>query len=114
MEENHSVPVGGHFAGKGLCGVLMQHYWWDGIVTEIHQFYRSCLTFAAYRGAGRRCKPLLHPIPVAGPFDMIRVDILEMPATLQGNRYVVVFVEYLTKWVPGGRPDQRNYRQASH
>ncbi len=27
------------------------------------------------------------------------VDILEMPATLQGNRYIVVFVEYLTKWV---------------
>ncbi len=40
MEKNHSGPVGGHFAPKGPCGVLMQRYWWDGMVTEIHQFYR--------------------------------------------------------------------------
>ncbi len=99
MEKNHSGPVGGHFAPKGPSGVLMQRYSWDGMVTEIHQFYRSCLTCAAYRGAGRRCKPLLHPIPVAVLFVMVGVDILEMPATLQGNRYIVVFVEYLTKWV---------------
>ena len=33
------------------------------------------------------------------PFERVGVDILEMPRTLRGNRYVVVFVEYLTKWV---------------
>ena len=99
MEENHSGPFGGHFAGKGLCGTLMQRYWWDGMVGDIHRFCRSCLTCAAYRGAGRRCKPQLHPIPVGGPFERVGVDILEMPRTLQGNRYVVVFMEYLTKWV---------------
>lgn len=26
-------------------------------------------------------------------------DVLEMPSTTQGNRYVVVFADYLTKWV---------------
>ena len=28
----------------------------------------------------------------------VGVDILEMPQTVQGNRYIVVFADYLTKW----------------
>ena len=27
------------------------------------------------------------------------LDILEMPQTERGNRYVIVFIDYLTKWV---------------
>lgn len=33
------------------------------------------------------------------PFDMVAVDILELSTTSSGNRYVVVFTDYLTKWV---------------
>ena len=33
------------------------------------------------------------------PFDRVSVDILEMPQTERGNRYVIVFIDYLTKWV---------------
>ncbi len=29
----------------------------------------------------------------------VGVDILEMPLTENGNRYIVVFLDYLTKWV---------------
>ena len=29
----------------------------------------------------------------------VGVDILEMPQTAQGNRYIMVFADYLTKWV---------------
>ena len=65
------------------------------MVGDVHRFCRSCLTCAAYRGAGRKFKPLLRPIPV----ERVGVDILEMPRTLQGNRYIVVFMEYLMKWV---------------
>ena len=27
------------------------------------------------------------------------VDILQLPKTARGNRYVIVFIDYLTKWV---------------
>ena len=35
------------------------------------------------------------------------VDVLQLPLTESGNRYVVVFVDYLTKWVKAfAVPDQ--------
>ena len=42
--------------------------------------------------------PLL-PIPVGGPFHRVGVDIMELPLTVHGNKYVIVFVDYLNKWV---------------
>ena len=45
------------------------------------------------------CRPPLQPIPpVGGPFHCIAMDILQLPITANGNRYVAVFMDYLTKW----------------
>ena len=99
MEENHSGQFGGHFAGKGLYKMLAQHYRWEGMYRDVHLHCRGCLPCPAYRGSDPKARPLLKPIPVGGPFQRVGVDILEMPQTAQGNRYIVVFADYLTKWV---------------
>ena len=43
-------------------------------------------------------KPPLTPIPVAGPFDRVGVDVIQFPKSCSGNKYALVFVDYLTKW----------------
>ena len=43
-------------------------------------------------------KPLSTPIAVGGLFDRVGVDVLQLPLSRQGNRYAVVFMDYLTKW----------------
>ncbi len=43
-------------------------------------------------------KPTLVPIPVAGPFDRVGVDVIKFTMSASGNQYAVVFVDYLTKW----------------
>ena len=64
---------------------------------DISHCSRGCLACAS-RSVGRPVKPLLTPIPVGGPFDPVGVDVLQLPLTQQGNRYAVVFMDYLTKW----------------
>ena len=96
MDEIHAGRFGGHFALKGLYGILCQHYYWDGMYADAQAYCRGCLTCAAYQGAGRKSKPPLQPIPVRGPFERVGVDILEMPKTERDNRYIVVFVDYMT------------------
>ena len=51
--------------------------------------------------------PPLKSIPVGGPFERVGVDLMEMPLTALGNRYALVFLDYLTKWVEAyPLPDQ--------
>ena len=47
---------------------------------------------------GRRQRPKLQPIPVGGPFHTVGVDVLQLPRSLEGNQYAIVFVDYLRKW----------------
>ena len=42
------------------------------------------------------CPPLT-PIPVSRPFDRIGVDIVQFPKSKRGNKYAIVFIDYLTK-----------------
>ena len=58
-------------------------------------------------------RPPLHPIPVQRPFQVVGVDIMELPLTEAGNKYVLVFQDYLTKWpMVYPMPDQKSERIA--
>ena len=58
---------------------------------------RSCITCASCQ-VGRAIKSPLTPIPVAGPFDRVGVDVIQFSKSHEGNQYGIVFVDYLTKW----------------
>jgi hypothetical protein len=64
---------------------------------DVTQWTRACLTCVTHQ-PGLKVKPPLTLIPVGGAFDRVGVDILQLPKTSRGNRYAVVFVDYLTKW----------------
>ena len=66
---------------------------------DAHRFCRSCLTCAAYQGAGRSHLLPLRLIHVGEPFQLVGVDVLEMPQTARGARYVIAFIDHMTKWV---------------
>ena len=36
---------------------------------------------------------------IGEPFEMVGVDVLEMPQTTRGARYTIAFIDYMTKWV---------------
>ena len=48
--------------------------------------------------AGRVLQPPLPQIPVYCPFHHVGVDVIQFPKFHTGNRYGIVFIDYLTKW----------------
>ena len=65
----------------------------------VKRFCRGCLVCATRKGRKPTFRPYLQPIPVGGPFHRVAVDVLQLPLTTSGNKYVLVFMDYLTKWV---------------
>ena len=113
MEENHSGPMAGHFSGNRMYNVLVRHWWWQGMYTDTLQHCKNCPQCAVVTGSGRRNKPLLQPIPVERAFQIVGVDVMDLPKTERGNQHVVVFQDFLTKWpMVFPIPDQKAVRIA--
>ena len=98
LEEAHQGRFAGHLGEKKVLDRLKRYVWWLGIRNDVHKFCRGCLACSSRKGTRKTCKSPLHPIPVGGPFHRVGVDVLQLPLTEKGNRYVVVFMDYLTKW----------------
>ena len=89
LKENHGNHMGAHFSGPKLFNALARHWWWEGMFADVVHFTRNYPECAVVAGGGRVSKPPLHPIPVEKPFQIVGVDIMELPITETGNRYVL-------------------------
>ena len=98
IEENHSGPMSGHFSGERLYKMLIRHWWWQNMYSDVTSHCASCPQCAIVNSSGRVNKPPLFPIPVQRMFQIVGVDVMDLPKTEAGNRHVVVFQDFLSKW----------------
>ena len=108
LTEAHSSVFSGHFSERKIYERLRRQYWWRGMRADVRRFCRACINCASRKGPGRAVRTPLNPIPVKKPFHRVAVDVLTMPLTSRGNRYIVVFMDYFTKWAEAfAVPDQQ-------
>ena len=84
MQEYHDGRLAGHFSGPSLYKTLVRKWWWPHMYTDAMNYTNGCP-----QCTGRRQKPLLQPIVTERPFQIVGVDIMELPVTTQGNRYAM-------------------------
>ena len=71
-------------------------------------YVRACPQCTTVGGSEQRQIPPLIPIPVDHPFQIMGVDIMELPITTKGNEYLIVFQNLFTKWpMAFPTPDQK-------
>ena len=81
---------------------------------DAKKFAASCPEGAVVTGSGRVNRPPLHPIPVSSPFQVLGIDVMDLPPTDQGNKHVAVIQDLFTKWpMVYVVPDQKTTRIAS-
>ena len=93
----HSGIFGAHLRSAKIHSQLAQHHWWPSMRVDINSWARAC-TVCASRQVGKPLHPCLTPLPVGGSFDRVGVNVVQLPTSNKGNKYVIVFVDYLTKW----------------
>ena len=113
LQETHGGILAGHFSANRSFHTLSRHWWWDTMYKDCVDYCKSCVQCAMVKGTGKVQRPPLHPIPVQRPFQNLGVDIMELLVTQQGNQYVIVFQDFLTKWpLVYPAPDQKSIRIA--
>ena len=103
----HASKFGGHMGIGSLIAKLRRRFYWPGYKEDIIRWTHWCDVCQRRADTGRRRAPLQQS-PVGMPMERMAVDILgPLPVTERGNRYIVIFCEYFTKWVEGfPLPDQ--------
>ena len=114
LKEYHGGVMAGHFLGDRLYKLVSCYWWWETLYKDAVSFCRNCPECSIVLGVGRINRPLLHPIPVHCPFQIWGVDIMELPVTAKGNRYIIVFQDLFTKWpLVFAAPDHKAIRIAN-
>ena len=66
--------------------------------TDTLKHCKGCPQCCIVAGGGRPGKPPLQPIPVSRPFQILGIDVMDLPQTERGNKHVLVIQDFLTKW----------------
>ena len=92
MEETHTSPFAGYFLGEKLYKALVRHWYWLSMYSDVVSHCTACPQCAVVHSSGRLNRPPLHLILVQHVFLIVEVR------TEAGNRQVVVFQDFLSKW----------------
>src|ERR1041384_865811 len=93
----HQDMSGAHLGVDAVFDKVKERYYWPQMYEDIKNYVSSCDT-CQRRGAQVR-KVMLVPLEVKEPFHRIGIDIKgPLPITSKGNRYIIVAMDYFTKW----------------
>ena len=97
LQQFHDAPLGAHQGYMKTLLRLQENVYWVGIPMDTQNYCNSC-------DACNQAKPAL-PQPVllvnmsmSKPWEMLRVDILKVSMSCQGNSYTLVIQDYFIKW----------------
>ena len=65
---------------------------------DVERYCRECVTCQKAKLSQPIRAPLMN-VPIGRPWEMIAVDILEVPLSHNNNRYLLVVQDYFTKLV---------------
>ena len=98
MKIIHDQSTAGHLRIESTYNKIKERYYWNQMYDDIKEYIRTCDTCQRF-GKPERNEPL-HSIEIIQPFERIGIDIVgPLPETENKNKYMVVAIEYLTKWV---------------
>ncbi|GBM74824.1 Transposon Ty3-I Gag-Pol polyprotein [Araneus ventricosus] len=99
LRETHDSASGGHFGVMKTLSKTRERFYWDRLRADVEKWCRECHACGARKGPKTRTKGRLQRYNVGAPFERMALDILgPLPVTAKGNRYVLVLMDYFTKW----------------
>ena len=93
----HDHELSAHFGIRATQEKAREKYYWKGMDKDIEDYVKSC------EQCQKRGKPSskyeLNPIEVKEPFYQIGIDFVgPLPSTKKRKRYIIVAMDYFTKW----------------
>lgn len=100
LKELHDGISGGHLGVHKTLEKTRQRFYWVRQKEDVKDWCRKCVTCASANGPQKRRVAPMRQYNVGAPFERIAIDVAgPFPSTDRGNRYILVAMDYFTKWV---------------
>ena len=105
----HDALFAGHMGVQKTVSRIKQRFHWYRLRDDVKVHIRSCPTCSATKMPYRKFRAALGNFRVGAPLDRVAIDIMgPLPLSSKGNRYILVIVDYFTRWVEAfALPDQK-------
>ena len=94
---NHNAPTAGHQESEKTLQYPRHNTYWVGMAQDVENYCCQCEECQQNKLPAQKKAPLVN-IPIGRPWEIIAVDILEVPMSTNGNCYLLVVQDYFTKW----------------
>ncbi|GJS81920.1 reverse transcriptase domain-containing protein [Tanacetum coccineum] len=96
----HNGPTGGHH-GANLTAkkIFDSGFFWPTIYKDAHEFVKNCDSCQRQGKTSQRDEMPQNSIQVCEIFDIWGIDFMGPFPSSRGNKYILVAVDYLSKWV---------------
>ncbi|GKB51122.1 reverse transcriptase domain-containing protein [Tanacetum coccineum] len=96
----HEGPTGGHHSANLTARkVFDAGFFWPTIYRDAHTMIKSCDTCQRQGKISQRDEMPQNAIQVCEIFDVWGIDFMGPFSSSRGNKYILVAVDYLSKWV---------------
>ena len=100
----HNLALKAHLVGhEGVAKTLSrlkEYCYWPGMRSDVEKIVKTCFRCQFYRPSPLPKGASNIPTIVEKPFIRVGLDIVgPLPETHKGNKYLIVLVDYVTKWV---------------
>ena len=97
LYQAHDTPGSGHQGHDRTLQKLRLCAYWVGMCSDVTKYCMEC-TICHQAKLPIPTKTPLMSLPIGRPWEMLAVDVLEVPLSRKGNRYLLVVQDYFTKW----------------
>ncbi|KAJ8364485.1 hypothetical protein SKAU_G00133160 [Synaphobranchus kaupii] len=95
----HGSVGAGHFGNNKTLHRLRGKFHWPGCRHDVELHVHCCNSCTAQKGPNQRSRAPLQQHLVGAPMERVGVDVLgPFPVTDSGNRYILIAMDYFTKW----------------
>uniref|UniRef100_A0A672IQD5 Gypsy retrotransposon integrase-like protein 1 n=1 Tax=Salarias fasciatus TaxID=181472 RepID=A0A672IQD5_SALFA len=96
----HDHPTAGHLGFTKTLARLRLRFFWPSMASDVKKYVVSCPVCQLTKPSQRKPAGLMVPIQPQRPWEYTGVDYVgPLPRTANGNAYIIVFVDYFSKWI---------------
>ena len=100
LKWTHDYILSSHPGINACFQKVRQNFYWPRMYETIREYIKTCHLCQINKKSPDELRPLMRFSPVHRPFERVSMDlIVNLPLSINGNKHILVCVDYLTKFV---------------